>query len=975
MFLKRIEMQGFKSFADPIVINFEHGITGVVGPNGCGKSNITDAVRWVLGEQSVKSMRGSSMSDIIFNGTLSRRKVNTASVTLVFDNNGQLLNHESQEIEVTRRIHRESGEGEYYINKKPVRLKDIQNLTLDSGIGKDSLSIISQGTISNFADAKPIERRALFEEQAGVSKYKKRKNEALGKLSRTAENIERMMDIVSEIERQVTPLKTASEKAKIYLEKQTRLETIEISVLVSEIDSLNEELKELKGVLFDQQSKIASYETNLNLNELQISESRDLINDLDQKIQSSQDTMMSVVNEIQKLEGRKTELDEKSKYILEVGNIEEKREQLSNLTQQAKIEYDDRVERYSTLKSEVELLTTQSLQNNREVVEANQKREELLAHLNQLNNRKNTQQQLIDRPFITNKGVSTILENKNALEGIKDVVVNLLIPYEGYELAISNSLGGSSNHIVTQSEQDAKHAIAFLKRNASGRATFIPLNTVKPRCLASDILTICENTEGYLGVASDFVENESIYDVLADSLLGNVVVADNIENANILARLCNYRVQIVTLEGDIFYRGGTIAGGKFKENNSILGAKRELEIIEQRMLEVNVELDDITTKGRLLMAQKNQYDEELMENRIGLAQIEPIVDVKRAKYEKLKADLELLDPHDNGQESSYKDDLIHKLNDAYQQRDTIINSLKIQRESRVSLSNKQQAFHAESQQLRRELSMLQSAQSDLKIRSAKIETKLENHLDRLSSEYQMTYEYAMKQERVDNLEDAKAEVITLRRQIQRLGAINMSAPEEYEALSERYEFLKKQLQDLEDAKSNLLELIDELDEIMKVQFKEMFDKINNEFDGVFKELFGGGHGRLVLEDEEDLLNTGVDIDVQPPGKSIQNIRLFSGGEKSLIAISVLFAILKARRVPLCIFDEVEAALDQANVERFARYIGNFSDTTQFIVITHRPGTMAQCDTLYGVTMAQKGISSLLKVKLAQAIDFSEEERS
>lgn len=975
MFLRRIEMQGFKSFADPIIINFEHGITGVVGPNGCGKSNITDAVRWVLGEQSVKSMRGSSMSDIIFSGTTQRKRVNTASVTLVFDNTAKLLDHEADEIEVTRRIHRENGEGEYYINKKPVRLKDIQNLTLDSGIGKDSLSIISQGTISNFADAKPIERRSLFEEQAGVSKYKKRKIEALGKLSRTADNIERMMDIVTEIERQVVPLKKASDKAKIYHEKQSRLEAIETSVLVSEIDTLNSELEELKRVVFDTQTKIASYEANLNLNDLQTSESREQINELDRKIQASQERMMSVVNEIQTLEGRKTELDEKSKYILEVGNLEEKREQLLSLTQQAKSEYDDRVQRLNALKSEVDLLNQQSISNNREIADANQKREELLSLLNQLNNRKNTQQQLIDRPFITIKGVSTILDNKNSLEGIKDVVAKLLVPTDGYELAISNALGGSSNYIVTRDEEAAKQAIAFLKRNASGRATFIPLNTIKPRYLSQDILTICENTEGFLGLGSDFVENEPIYDTLSDSLLGNVIVADTIDHAQQLARLTNYRAQIVTLEGDIFYRGGTIAGGKFKENNSLLGAKKELEKLELLISEANASLDEITTKGRQLLAQKSDYDEQLMENRIGLAQIEPIVDVKRAKFEKLKGDLELLSPQDNNQELSYKDDLIDGLNKAYFERDSIINSLKIQRESRVSLTHKQQAQQSESQQLRRSISTLQTKLSEYQIRLAKTETKLENNLDRLSSEYQMTYEFAMRGERVENIEEAKKEVVTLRSQIQRLGSVNMSAPEEYEELSERYEFLNKQLKDLEQSKENLLELIDEMDEIMKVQFKEMFDKINHEFDTTFKELFGGGHGKLVLEDENDLLNTGVDIDVQPPGKTIQNIRLFSGGEKSLIAISVLFAILRARRVPLCIFDEVEAALDQGNVERFARYISKFSDTTQFIVITHRPGTMAQCDTLYGVTMAQKGISSLLKVRLSQAVEISESERS
>lgn len=965
-------MQGFKSFADPITITFEEGVTGIVGPNGCGKSNIADAVRWVLGEQSVKSMRGSSMNDVIFSGTSERRRVNIASVTLVFNNSQRLLNSDLDEIEVTRRLLRDSSGGEYYINKKPVRLKDVQDLTLDSGIGKDSLSIISQGTVANFADAKPIERRALFEEQAGVAKYKKRKVEALGKLSRTSENIERMMDVVGELERQVVPLKKASEKAKIYRVKHDRLKTIEIAVLVHEIDSLESELTELKESLFDIEAKAASLEANLNLNDIQNSESREQMNDLDKKITSSQERMMTIVNEIQKLESRKSELDEKSKYILEVGNQEERFEELKNLTSQAHNEYEDRVSRFNKLKHDIDLLTEASLQNNREVVEANQKREELLAYLNQLQNKKNTQQQLVDRPFLTNRGITAIIDNKKNLEGIEDVVGKILLSQDGYELAISNALGGSSNYIVAKDEDAAKQAISFLKRNSSGRATFIPLTNAKPRQLSRELMTICENTEGFLGIASNFVEVDEKFVDLAESLLGNVIVCDDIENANKLARLIGYRAQIVTLEGDIFYRGGNIAGGRYKENTSILGAKKEIEQINKLMEKATQELDEITIRGRFLVSKKNDYEQELMQSRIGLAQIEPIVDVKRAKYEKLKADLDLVTPKDSNEEStSFKDDLIVSLNNAYSERDEIINSLKISRDQRVIISNQQQRLHSENQQVRRELSLLQQKESEHKIRAAKIETNLENHLNRLSSEYQMTFEYASQSEKLDDIESARSEVVTLRNQIARLGSINMDAPEEFEELNERYEFIKKQLTDLEESRDNLLSLIDELDEVMKVQFKEMFDRINVEFNGVFQELFGGGYGRLVLEDEEDLLNTGVDIDVQPPGKTIQNIRLFSGGEKSLIAISLLFAILKARRVPLCIFDEVEAALDQGNVERFARYIGQFSETTQFIIVTHRPGTMAQCDTLYGVTMAQKGVSSLLKVRLGEAVEMSE----
>ena len=966
MFLKRIELQGFKSFPDNIVINFNHAITGIVGPNGCGKSNITDAIKWVLGEQSVKNMRGSSMSDVIFSGTQTRKRVNVATVSLVFDNSTRLIDSDLDEIEITRKLHRETGEGEYYINKQPVRLKDVQDLTLEYGLGRDSLSIISQGTVSQFADQKPSERRGLFEDAAGVTKYKKRKIEALSKLSRTQDNIDRLLDIVNELEKQVVPLKRQAKKALLYREKQDKLQEIEVAVLVKEIEKYANDIETLKASLEDYDQKMVSMDAQYNLNDHKISLNRAQLDELDSSIHKEQETLMVVMKDITRLETRKTELDEKSKYVLEVGNLEEKTAELTNLMNQAYVEYQDRLTRLNDLKAELDLLNQQNLKNSTDIVELNAQYEQTVARLNQLKNRRNNQQQLIDRPFIAQAGIHSILQHKQNLTGIEDVVVKLLLPKEGYEQSISTSLGGSSNHIVTSDEEAAKNAIRFLKQNRSGRATFIPLSVIKPRSPYNDDLVVAESVEGFLGLANEFVDFDPKYQILADNLLGNVFVTETLDQANTLARYLRYRYKIVSLEGDIFHIGGTISGGQQRENTSLIMAQKEIKQLDEQIQAVNQDLVVIENKRQELETKSREFSNQILETRLGLAQIEPIVDVKQGKYEKLKADLELLDPTEEVELNGFKDDMIQELNQAYQQRDNLVNHISLSREKRLELNSIQQSLQVENTALRKELNALQQQSSSLKVSVGKAETFIENAMNRLAQEYQMTYEYAKTLESDVDLVVARDMVTELRYDIQKLGSINMNAPEEFEEVNTRFEFLTGQLDELQKAKEELLSFINEMDEVMTTQFKEMFDKINDELNEVFTTLFGGGRAKLVLEDPDDLLHSGIDIDVQPPGKTIQNIRLFSGGEKSLIAISVLFAIMKARNVPLVVFDEVEAALDQANVQRFANYIRKFSHNSQFIIVTHRPGTMTQCDVLYGVTMAVQGVSNILRVQLKDA---------
>lgn len=972
MFLNRIEMQGFKSFADKVVINFEDSVTGIVGPNGCGKSNISDAIRWVLGEQSVKSMRGSSMTDVIFNGSETRKKVNLAEVTLVFDNSQKVLNSEFEEVSVTRRLYRDTRESEYLINKTLVRLRDIHDLVLDTGLGRDSLSIISQGTISNFAEAKPLDRRIIFEEAAGVSKYKKRKLESISKLERTRENMERMQDIVDEVERQVNTLKRAAKKAEIYRNKKELLKATEVSVLIREINELNELNQNVQKQLFEMDSEIARLQTSEGATDHDLENKRKEINLMDQRIQKMQEEIMNSVREIGIYETRKVEIDERRKYTLEMGDQKAKAKEIFATLTEAKLEYEDRLNRFKTLNAEVELFVQSNYERNRMIADQQQKVGALESTIHSLTNRLNIVESRLERPFESNQGVQSILSNKAALPGVLDVISNVFKTTQGYEEAITTSLAGALVHIVTQDDKAAVNAINFLKKNNAGRATFIPLSVVRGRELAHDALTIASNTEGFLGVASDFVENDEIYDTLRDSLLGNVVIVSNIEAATQVAKRLQYHYKVVTLDGDVIHKHGTMSGGRSKgSNQSVLTLRRDKEQLENDLALKRESLVHEQNALHTLNVTHKESNESLMQKRISLAQIEPLLEVKRAKYERLKQEYDDLNVDDEVHDVSKEDDVVINLNRLYMQRDELTSKLALEREKRHSLSAESQRKEVMLRQFRTELNQLSQKRHSIALEITKNNTKLEASLERLSTEYQMTYDYALENVYDASVEMSREEVMKIRNEIAALGNVNLEAPEEYAEVSERFTFYNSQLNELKDARDKLLSVIEEMDSIMVKQFKDMFDRINEELPKVFSALFGGGRSRLVLEDENDLLNTGIDIDVQPPGKSVQNIRLFSGGEKSLIAISVLFAILKARHVPLCIFDEVEAALDSANVERFANYIRNYSQDTQFIVITHRSGTMAQADVLYGVTMPTRGVSSMLRVRLEEAVSMKE----
>lgn len=974
MFLKRIELQGFKSFADKTVIQFDQDITGIVGPNGCGKSNVNDAIRWVLGEQSVKSLRsGTNMSDIIFSGSEYRKPVNMARVTLVFDNSTRVFDSDFDEIEITRQILRANNEASYFINKTPCRLKDINDLVMDTGLGKDSLSIITQGNISSFADAKPEDRRSLFEEAAGVAKYKKRKKVSLSKLEQTKENLDRLQDILDELERQIGPLEKQAKKAEKYISLREKLSKIEISVLVEDIDQYNEKINQINKELFDIQAMHTSENAELLKQETRLESIRKEMYALDKQINELQGKYTKAMEENYQLERRKIEQDEKRKYMLKVADKKARQKEIQAMLEEARFEYQDRHQRL--------MQTQQDLNNRRNIVndlktkisKARYESDQANNILTQLQNRRQVLENMMKQPFAHQQGVRSVMQAKNSLSGVYGVVSELLIAHADKALAVNAALGGSIYQIITKNEADARNAISFLKRNRSGRATFLPLSVCHPRKMNEQVITIASTSPGFLGFASECVDCKEIFDPVKERLLGNVIVVDTLQNANETAKRLRYAYKIVTLDGDIVHTGGSMTGGVTKNQSTPVTMRQELDTINSKIEGQKIKADSCLNETDILTQKLQKEKDAIVTLQIELAKLENIYATKKAKYDSILAEYQELGVDIEENAELAQDDLVVQISKMHAVLDSLSLEIQSLRQSRFDKGNDAEQLENQIRLVRREMNSKQSQIHNYEMEIVKVKTQLENALNRLSTDYEMTYEYALTKKEDVEIESAKEEVIQLRQAISRLGNINLDAPNEYKEVKERFDFMTSQKEDLEKASQQILAAIDEMDQTMISQFTEMFNKINAELDGVFKAMFGGGRASLSMVDPDDVLNTGIDIDVQPPGKMVKNIQTFSGGEKALIAISVLFAILKARTMPLCIFDEVEAALDQANVERFARYLSHYRGQSQFIAVTHRPGTMEQCDTLYGVTMQKDGVSKVLKVQLKDAVHIAKEE--
>lgn len=977
MYLKNIRANGFKSFADKVDIEINRGITGVVGPNGSGKSNIVDAVKWVLGEQSVKALRGdSSMSDVIFAGSKSRGAQSRASVSLVFDNSDHYLNSEFNEIEIKRVVYK-SGENEYYINNSKVRLKDITNLFLDSGAGKESFNIISQGAVADIINSKPEDRRVIFEEAAGVLKYKKRKEESFRKLDKTNENLARVNLLIDELLTTLTPLKEQSEKARKYLDYKGDLENIEIALIANDIEQLNEEYLKVKNhvnVLNEEVEKL-----NLN-NTTDSSKVEKLKLDslkLDEEIDKKNEIINNLTQEIVELQSKKQITLERQKYEVDDAKLQENilslKEEVLNLKQMM----DSFTNEILTLKNELEVKQLRSMELIKVSDEKKNRRNQLLSKIDlenrtimNLNNKIDILTDNINNDTKLPYSVRNIINNVR-LTGIYGVLGKLIEVPEKYVISIETSLGANNNVLVVKDSNSAKEAINYLKDNKLGRATFFPVSIIKPRNVMYEDLQKIKDLDGFIGTADTLVKyDEKIMNVVLNQL-GNVIVVSDIDTLNKVGKLINYKYKIVTIEGDIQYSGGAITGGTIKNSSSVINQKYELdnlkkevnskketlEKLEKELKEVNANLS-----SNAIDLENNQREVVLMTEKVQ-AKDNYLKEVKN-NYDSKNSELEGALNKSNNSLDKELDEIVQLYYDKVALKEKESKELDKIKINKSELNTEIALLEKTYREMNREITSKQNELKIEEIKLGKMDVRLDNLLLTLNENYSLTYEKAHSDYSLDvEVETARLTVNNLKAKIKSLGEVNTGSIAEYERLNERYTFLTKQRDDLDKSVSSLLEVIQEMDELMKEKFVETFDRISVEFKEVFKKLFKGGEGVLELTDPSDILNTGIEISALPPGKKLNSIALLSGGEKTLTAIALLFAILNVKPVPFVILDEVEAALDEVNVDAFGNYLLSCKDRSQFIIITHKKRTMEYADALYGITMQESGVSKLVSVKL------------
>lgn len=1179
MYLKSIEVQGFKSFANKITFQFHNGITGIVGPNGSGKSNVADAVRWVLGEQRIKQLRGASMQDVIFSGTELRKPLSYAYVAITLDNADHQLAIDYDEVTVARRLYR-SGESEYLINGTLCRLKDVNELFYDTGIGKEGYSIIGQGQIDKILSGKPEERRELFDEAAGIVKFKRRKAAALSKMENEKQNLVRVGDILAELEKQIGPLEKQSETAKIYLKHKESLKTLDINVFLlehnrlkkqlddvtakltlasgeyaestkeyqgikeeyekvqTEIESLDAAIEQARkilgeaglyrerlegeiGVLNEQinsaqasethlqnrrgalQSEIASHEkekqdilsdkvdTDAQVEELtatasqvrrHLEEVQGRIEELNASIEDGKNTIMNELNQRASIKSRMGRFD----TMMEQINI--RKAELHSKLLRAKSDEESREETirgleesFAKLTEEIRLLNEQVAAKELELGEIRQslggkdvKLRETQANYHQQKSKMEALSNLTERYEGYGGSVKKVMEQKEKEKGIIGVVADIIKVDPKYEVAIETALGGNIQNVVTDNEETAKRMIRFLKEGRLGRATFLPLTSIKDPQEFKNPEALKE--KGVLGMADELVHIEKRYADVAKAMLGRILVVDNVDNAVKIARKFQYGIRMVTLEGELLVPGGAISGGAFKNNSNLLGRRRELDELEKKTKELLAEVDRINTDIEDTKARRNRLRMELETMRtdiqrksieqntarLSLVQArermeeeeEGVQDLRREVKDLEKQVLDMNSGKEGVAEELLKSEALEKetqekilgfqkeleekrreeteaaasaagwdlkvekmrqaqgfkqanvdridgeirragkelqeILDALEQnaklveeknrnieeiRQTIAASydaesksqltLKEDAQKKEELSAKQKSFFQRREELAEKNAALDKEVFRLNSSKERLEETIENQINYMWDEYEITLSDAasLRNEEMNDLSSMKKEIESLKDKIRKLGNVNVNAIEDYKNLMERYTFMKTQHDDLVESEKALENLVAELDSAMRKQFLEKFAEINREYDKVFKELFGGGKGTIELMEEEDILEAGIRIIAQPPGKKLQNMMQLSGGEKALSAIALLFAIQNLKPSPFCLLDEIEAALDDSNVGRFAKYLHKLTKNTQFIVITHRRGTMEQVDRLYGITMQEKGVSTLVSVNL------------
>lgn len=977
MYLKEISATGFKSFADKLTISLDGKTTCIVGPNGSGKSNIVDAVRWVLGEQSVKSLRGdSNMSDVIFSGSKNRNALNVATVSLTFDNSDNYINIPYNEITVKRRVYR-TGENEYFINNEKCRLKDITDLFLDSGIGKSSFNIISQGEVQKIVSESSYDRRVIFESAAEVLKYKKRKEDALKKLDKTHTNLERVNDIIAELEIQVEPLREQSIKAEEYLKIKNELKNIEVALLSSEITTINEEYQLTKEKIEKLNNEIMNLGVQSNKSDTELLDLKNNLSKIELTIKELNNRLLSLTKEEEKINGEKNILKERQKYDASnskvhenISSLKEEKLKKENIIHLDKIDLDTLQNELESIKSEINNLTLLSNASKKEYQDSFNEYNEKTKLLADIDHKIGIIEDYINNGGTINNSIKAILNNPR-LRGIHQTLGALLEIDEKYLKALDVSLGGSKQFIVVENEDSAKSAINYLKDNKLGRATFFPISVIKPRGVDLDTLNVVRNMQGFISVLMDVVKYDSKYYNVVSNQVGNVLLADNIDNANKISKVINQRYKIVTLDGDIVHIGGTMTGGSLNTSKSIFEEKHELETLRVKRREIAEVIATLEENIKSSTSKLEDNSEKIRQKEIVLIQTQEkyntkksSLDITNEEYNNIINELRSLENLVDSSLSKEEDRIMKLYYETSREKEEVVREIARSTKEKDKISSTIDNIEATNKLNNTSLYTKEKELKTLEINISKMDVLLDNYLRILSEDYEMTYEKAKSNYILEmDTKEARSLVNSYKNRIKQIGMVNVQAIEDYKRVSERYNFLNSQKDDLLNAKDTLLEIINEMDTVMKEEFLTTFNKIDIEFQEVFKQLFKGGSASLKLTNPDDLLETGVDIIASPPGKKLTSINLLSGGEKTLTAICLIFAILNVKPIPFCLFDEVEAALDEANVDNFGKYLNNYKDKTQFLIITHKKRTMEYANTLYGITMQESGVSKLVSVKL------------
>ena len=980
MYLKEIRAHGFKSFADDIKIELSKGTNGIVGPNGSGKSNIVDAVRWVLGEQSVKSLRGdNSMTDVIFSGSKSRNAAGSASVTLVFDNKDRYLKIDNDTISIKRKLYND-GTNEFYLNNEKCRLKDVVDILLDSGIAKESFNIISQGKIEEILSTKPTDRRIIFEEAAGVLKYKKRKEDALRKLDKTHDNMTRAEDIINELAIQVEPLKRQRDTALKYEEYNEELEKTEIALMTHDITNLNEKLINTKAKIDDISHELTTINNSNLTSTTKITKYKLDLSKLEDEINEKQKELIKLTTNVEKINSQKEIIVERKKYEVDdiklhdsLIELKEKELKLKNSILKLENElnlYNDKLIEINKNINELEEILKKIKSEKQEV---ENKLSILIKNNNSLKYKIDSLNDNIENNSLLPLPVKQVLNNHN-LKGIHNILGNLIEVENVYSLAISTALGASSSNIVVDNSECAKTAIKYLNDEKIGRVTFLPLDTLKPKEIDIDTKNTLNNEIGFIGIASNLIKYNSLYSNIVSNILGNVIVVDNIDNANRISKIINHRYKIITLNGEVLHVGGSITGG-FNKTSNIITIKYELE---NYIKEYENKINEIKTLENLLnefdYKFKSKEDELYLANKEKI-EINTLIENTDTRLIDSKEELTVTTNNISGTNSVLnktvsieEEKIINSYYSELSKKEQTQNELNILQDKKNKLNEELEEFEHERLKDNTLYNTKNKELKNLEIELNRYDVKIDMLLNSLNENYSITYEKAKSEYILVDEEDvSRNRVNVLKNKIKDLGPVNLNAPIEYNKVSERYEFLIKQRDDLVNAENILLNIIKELDEVMENDFLKTFNLIKSKFNETFRELFKGGFADLRLCDESNILTTGIEIIASPPGKKLTTISLLSGGEKTFTAISLLFAILKSREVPFCILDEVEAALDEVNVSSFGEYINKLKEKTQFILITHKKKTMEYVDVLYGITMQESGVSKLVSVKLEDII--------